>query len=326
MKEVKNAQDAGFPVLNRQLIIPEKRKAKYSLSEMAAKKTRPDAPLTDINGKWASTKVSAEMAAKHSYLPPLNTPTQPSHGKAPKEPKNGRNKENKVIHVPPVPNHQSTITAHTVHQFKPADNGSLKFKVPELMKNPQKNHPQKNVGKYTNKLPTKMRHRACTFCLRLYPSKTSRIPNGLTPYLHVITSECPFVRQNCMNTVEKLVCYGCFESFDMNKCINEDILSHIEMNDHDVICHICRQVMPYSEMYGHLVLKYYSYFEAGVTCTRCDRSFQSCKSWVQHIKTVHSISSPNMAHFNRFLPIVQKDMQIREAMLFACLHCNSTIS
>ena len=214
---------------------------------------------------------------------------------------------------------QSAITNHTVHQFKPTENTVLKFKVPVVVK-PH----QKNVGKFQNKLPKKIKHRVCCLCMKVYPSKASRNPNGLSPYLHVITSECPFVRANCATIVAKSVCYGCFHHFESNKTINEDVVTHLEEANHNVICFLCCAVIPFSEMYDHLVQKFYSYYKPGTACTRCDNTFYTCPTWVNHIKTEHSILVPNLAHFNKHLPIVQKDMQIREAMLFSALHANAS--
>ena len=221
-----------------------------------------------------------------------------------------------VIH--PFPK-QSAITNHTVHQFKPAENSVSKFKVPAVVK-PH----QKNVGKFQNKLPKKIKHRVCCLCMKVYPSKASRNPNGLSPYLHVITSECPFVRANCATIVAKSVCYGCFHHFESNKTINEDVVTHLEEANHDVVCFLWRAVIPFSEMYDHLVEKFYSYYKPGTACTRCDNIFYTCPTWVNHIKTEHSILVPNLANFNKHLPIVQKDMQIQEAMLFSALHANAS--
>ena len=261
-KDIKSAQDAGFPSTKKQILTPERKPKKYApLEAVAAKKPRLDEtsmPLKDVNNKWSSLQVSPNMAAMHSYLPPLgekralSTATQLPPSKALKEPKYGPNKENRVIKVPPLPK-QSSITDHTVHQFKPKD---MPFKIPEVKK-----LPQKNVGKYSNKLPRKIKHRVCPLCFKLYPSKASRNPGGLTPHLHVVTSECSFVRANCVNVVAKLTCYGCFEKFQENKLINEDIVSHFEITDHDVICHVCRKVMPYSHFYDHLVKEVYNYYE-----------------------------------------------------------------
>ena len=325
VKEIKSAKDAGFPSSQKQTILPEKKPKKFLGMEVGnAKKPRLDEtssrmPLKDVNGKWEASKVSPNMAAMYSHLPPLAGEKRalPSVNELPLMP--GKIKENKVIHVPPTPaKHQSSITAHTVHQFKPMETGGSKFKVPAVVK-----VPTKNLGKFSNKLPKRMKHRACTLCLKVYPSKASRNPGGLTPHLHVITSECPFVRANVVNVVNNSVCYGCFERFEFTKSVNEDVVSHFEMTDHDVICHLCRQVMPYSRVYSHLVEKFYGHYESGVACNRCSKSFFNCQAWVEHIKTDH-ISKPNLAHFNRYLPIVKKQLHIREQMLFSALHYNAS--
>ena len=83
-------------------------------------------------------------------------------------------------------------------------------------------------------------------------------------------------------------------------------------------------MIPFSEMYDHLVKKFYSYYKPGTVCTRCNKIFYTCPAWVNHIKTEHSILVPNLANFNKHLPIVQKDMQICEAMLFSALHANAS--
>lgn len=366
VKEIKTANDAGFPSTKKQCIVPEKRPKKVIVSEASAeKKLKLDAEgniqsggsssssmmhLKDSNGRWAAAKISSNMASLHASLPPLDggkasttttrlttqlppskTLKDPLSGRKKEnrvihnpplptltDPITGRKKENKVIHVPPLPTNQSLITPHTVHQFKQKESGNLQLKVPEVKKKSKK-----NVGKFQNKLPSKLRHRACCFCFKVFPSKASKNPNGFSPHLHIITSQCPFIRANCLNVVNKGVCYACFEKFQPHKLINEDIVNHFEMTDHDVICHLCRKIVPFSRIYDHLLDEMFQYFKSGVACTRCDKNFNCCESWVQHIKTDH-VSSPNLAHFNRFLPLVQEDMKIREAKLFCALHFNAS--
>ena len=358
VKVIKTANDAGFPTTKKQCIVPEKRPIKVIVSEASAeKKLKLDAEgniqsggsssssmmhLKDSNGRWAAAKISSNMASLHASLPPLDgrkasatttrlttqlppskTLKDPLSGRKKEnrvlhvpplptltDPITGRKKENKVIHVPPLPTNQSLITPHTVHQFRE--------KIPEVKKKSKK-----NVGKFQNKLPSKLRHRACCFCFKVFPSKASKNPNGFSPHLHIITSQCPFIRANCLNVVNKGVCYACFEKFQPHKLINEDIVNHFEMTDHDVICHLCRKIVPFSRIYDHLLDEMFQYFKSGVACTRCDKNFNCCESWVEHIKTDH-VASPNLAHFNRYLPLVQEDMKIREAKLFCALHFNAS--
>ena len=352
VKEIKSPVDIGFPASKKQTIVPVKKPKKFGQEDVPMKKQKVDESnksggvLKDSNGKWANVKVPANVAAMHSYLPPLpgdklaplenqlppsESLKDPMSGKkrAPlenqlppsetlKDPMSGKKKENRANHGQSF-SKQSSITSHTIHQFKPASTSVAKFQVPEVVK-----LHQKNVGKFRNKLPKKIKHRVCCLCMKVYPSKASRNPGGLSPYLHVITSECPFVRANCATIVAKSTCYGCFLYFESNKTINEDVVTHLEEANHDVICFLCRAVMPFSEMYDHLIQKFYSYYESGTACSRCDGIFYTCLSWVNHIKTEHHILVPNLAHYNRFLPIVQKDMQIREAMLFSALHVNAS--
>ena len=76
VKEIKTAQDVGFPP-RKQAIIPGKKSKKFGLEDVPTRKQKMDESkksggvLKDINGKWAAAKVSANVAAKHSYLPPL---------------------------------------------------------------------------------------------------------------------------------------------------------------------------------------------------------------------------------------------------------------
>ena len=260
-------------------------------------------PLSPLNAKRPMPP-SGSLPLQ-GILPPS------SELKDPLSPLNAKENQNK--NGPPSAK-QTSILQHTTPQFKPKE-AYKQSKIPEVKK-----MSKKLPSKCFNHLPTMLKHRCCNLCFKLFPSKISRM-GGMTPNIHILTSECSFVRVNFQNVVQKLTCYSCFQRFTHSKTIIDQVLLHFESYDHEIICHHCRQLMKYSEFFDHLVDSCYKLFKTSVKCNRCKNTFLDCGEWAQHLSTVHKIVSPNLAHFNRFLPY---ELQSRELMLFALMHFNAS--
>ena len=252
------------------------------------------------------------LPASHKLQDPLSGKVLPAQGILPpsnqlRDPLSG--KENRIP-MGPTPAKQSSILQHTTHQFRPTE--SHINKIPEVKKGPKK-----LPSKSQNKLPGKLKHRCCHLCFKLFPSKTSRNHLGITPALHITTSECSFVRLNFQKIAQTLTCYSCFESFSWSKLLNDNILCHFEMFNHEIVCQHCRKLFPYSDFFDHLLSSSYELFHCTIGCNRCKKMFSECGEWVKHIATDHKVVSPNMAFYNRFLPY---ELENRELILFAVMH------
>ena len=246
--------------------------------------------------------ISGKILPQQGILPPSHKLQDPLSGK-----------ENR-IQMGPTPAKQSSILQHTKHQFKPTE--SRINKIPEVKKGPKK-----LPSKCSNKLPGKLKHRCCHLCFKLFPSKTSRNHLGLTPALHITTSECSFVRLNFQKIAQNLTCYSCFERFSFSKSMNDNILYHFEMFDHQILCHHCRNIFAYSDFFNHLLNSSYELFHRNIGCNRCKKMFSDCGEWVKHVATEHKVLSPNMAFFNRYLPY---ELENRELILFAVMHFHAS--
>ena len=202
--------------------------------------------------------------------------------------------------IPPPKKKQSSLAKHVKHGFA----------LPAVKKAPAV------LGNFRDVLPSKMRHRACPLCTKIFSNKTS-CKSFETPSTHIVSSACHFIKANFQNQIgHGKICHICLERFPPSKTLNETILNHFLEFNHDVRCPFCNKIMPFNQYYEHLVQKSHRLFDEGVHCTRCRHTFCSPVTFWNHFSEIHQVKRPNWMHFNRHLP---NNLANRELIIFALL-------
>ena len=117
---------------------------------------------------------------------------------------------------------QTTLEKHVRHSFTDP--------IPKIKKSTA------ILGNYRASVPSRLRHRICPCCLRIFKNKLSQ--NGVdTPHAHMQTSQCPFIKANMTNQIgTSHRCHICFEVFTQNKSVNNTIIQHFADFDHPINC------------------------------------------------------------------------------------------
>ena len=202
---------------------------------------------------------------------------------------------------------QTTLTQHIKHTFAP---------MPKVKKSTAV------LGNFKDCLPSRIRHRVCPLCLRIFKNKMSYM--GIdTPCAHIQNSSCPFVKMNFTNQIGvSKRCFICFELFTDGKLFNENVIEHFSNYNHPVRCSFCSEVMEFNSLYEHLVKKSYALYEQGITCNKCKVTFNNVQSFFSHFSKAHGISKPNVAHLNKMISI---KFPLRELAMFAGLHYGTKV-
>ncbi|MEE3023317.1 MAG: hypothetical protein VX367_12060, partial [SAR324 cluster bacterium] len=199
--------------------------------------------------------------------------------------KNITNKENVVPSTSSAAKKQATLTKHVKHTFS---------QIPKVKKSTA------ILGNYRSRIPSRLRHRCCAVCLKIFQNNTSR--NAYSLHAHIQNSHCPFIKANVTNQIgSSRRCFICFELFDDHKHINDDIIQHFSDYNHPVRCPHCSIVVNFNSLFDHMVKETYEMFRDGINCVRCRMAFYDASQFYNHLNQKHDIRKPNWAHFNRYI-------------------------
>ena len=175
------------------------------------------------------------------------------------------------------------------------DTGSTSSELPLVKKAAA---PIKKSKKLLTALPVRLGNKVCEFCFKPF---LGRQKSPLTIREHINTGNCEFVKQNCSTIGVDRTCNQCPETFEYNKGMIQDIISHFCEENHEIICYICGLRFEFSEIFSHMSVEIAKFFEPGVTCIKCKSVLKSASSFYNHIKVYHSAKELNASVFNRFL-------------------------
>ena len=175
------------------------------------------------------------------------------------------------------------------------DTGSTSSELPLVKKAAA---PIKKSKKLLTALPVRLGNKVCEFCFKPF---LGRQKSPLTIREHINTGNCEFVKQNCSTIGVDRTCNQCPETFEYNKGMIQDIISHFCEENHEIICYICGLRFEFSEIFSHMSVEIAKFFEPGVTCIKCKSVLKSASSFYDHIKIYHSAKELNASVFNRFL-------------------------
>ena len=219
-----------------------------------------------------------------------------------RDPMKFQGKENATPSTSSAAKKQTTLAKHLKHQFND---------IPKVKKSTAV------LGNYRTCVPSRLRHRCCAVCLRIFKNKLCQ--NSFdTPYAHIQNSHCSFIKANMTNQIGSTkTCHICFQLFDTHKHLNDDIIQHFADHDHPVRCPHCSLVVNFNSLFEHMVRETYELFKNGIHCARCRTAFYDVGPFYSHLKKTHDIHRPNWAHFNRY---VHHNVKNRELAMFALLH------
>ena len=175
------------------------------------------------------------------------------------------------------------------------DTGSTSSELPLVKKAAA---PIKKSKKLLTALPVRLGNKVCEFCFKPF---LGRQKSPLTIREHINTGNCEFVKQNCSTIGVDRTCNQCPETFEYNKGMIQDIISHFCEENHEIICYICGLRFEFSEIFSHMSVEIAKFFEPGVTCIKCKSVLKSASTFYNHIKVYHSAKELNASVFNRFL-------------------------
>ena len=174
------------------------------------------------------------------------------------------------------------------------DTGSTSSELPLVKKAAAPIKKSKNL---LTALPVRLGNKVCEFCFKPFLGRQK----SLTIREHINTGNCEFVKQNCATIGVDKTCNQCPETFEYNKGMIQDIISHFCEENHEIICYLCGLRFEFSEIFSHMSVEIAKFFEPGVTCIKCKTVLKCASSFYSHIKIYHSAKELNASVFNRFL-------------------------